>query len=155
MITTESLSYPILMFSKRLFILEFKESPHALIWEKASLRRLDDLKGVSVIDNELKEYHVLTTRVVRGHGFLSGYFLRGPFLERRVVFSSELAFVLQRNIRSVAELIIQYMQTAQGFNKRDVGRFWAAFETFAPSSDSTIAALYAFYSDFKWGDELG
>lgn len=154
MISTDELPFPILLHSRKFWIFELIENSGALVRENGSLKRLGGLKGVSVIDDTLQEYQIISADMVRGHGFLSGYYLRGPFLHRNVVFRAALAPKDKRDLRSVADLIVAFMQKSEGLRRDDIERFWTVFEPFVSTAPPTLSALWAFYSSFKWGDEL-
>jgi hypothetical protein len=154
MISSDDLAFPILLHSRKFWIFDLFETKSALIWEKGSLKRLDGLKGVSVIDDALQEFRILSTEVVRGHGFLSGYYLRGPFVHRNVVFRTKLAPVGKCDLRAVAELIAAFMKEAEGLRMDDLRRFWTAFEGFVPTANPTLSTLWSLYTSFKWGDEI-
>jgi hypothetical protein len=154
MTTTDTLPYPILLRSRKYFLFQFKKSPDELVWEKGSLKRFQYFREAFIIDNQLRKHEIVTSHVVGGHGFLSGYFLQGPFLARNVVFRSDVSFIEQGNLRSVAEMIAEFMKDSQSVRNDDVARFWAAFESFERKAEQTLSALETFYSLFQWGDDL-
>ena len=126
-LSTEQIPFPVLLVGK-FGILHFRGCPAELVTESGRLRRLYDEKGYYFVDNNLKRYQIVGTTIIQGHGRFGGWSFDGPFLlKREVLFSAELKFIKQLDLKMTAELIANFIKKAEDAGQNDVARFWEAF----------------------------
>jgi hypothetical protein len=90
-------------------------------------------------------------RALRGYGRWGGYFLEGPFLSRRIIYEADLLPLKTLELEEIAELLLDFMRSAQGFRERDEKHFRKKFAEMSPNMRS-IEDVRVFFENLKWGD---
>lgn len=151
MITTSQVNYPVLIAGKHGFF-GFCEHPQKLIEKTDHLRWIADADWLKLVDRDFNLYRMSNLTVVRGAGRFGGYFFKGPFLGRKVVYRADLQPLQKLRIDEVAEIILGFMRTAQGFRKRDEIMFRAKLAE-ASNDLNNLDDVKTFYESLKWGDQ--
>lgn len=151
MSTTTEVSYPILVAGRH-GKFGFRKTASELVERTESLRRLNNVDWFQLIDRDFNLYRMKNLKAVAGARRWGGYFFEGPFLSRKVIYQADLQPLKKLRLDEVAELLLGFMRSAQGFHKRDEVMFR---EKLAESSGNlkNLDEVKAFYEGLKWGDQ--
>jgi len=148
-ITTSQIVYPILLAGK-FGKFGFRKSASELIERPESLRRLNGVDWLKLIDRDFNLYRMRNLKAICGAGRWFGYFFEGPFLSRRVIYQADLDFVKTLALEEVGDLILQFMRSTQGFRTGDEKLFRAKLA--GSENMRSLEDVSQFFENLKWGD---
>jgi hypothetical protein len=151
MITTSDVNYPILLVGKH-GKFGFRNNASDLVERTESLRHLNEVDWLQLLDREFNLYRMENLKPLRGAGRLGGYFFEGPFLSRKVVYQADLHLLKKLSVDEVAEIILKFMRSSQSFQKKDETMFRTTLAKVPSSELSTLEDMKRIYESLDWGD---